>query len=63
MKISKKCNAHAINLPLLNYRIHEDNFLKNHTKLYYEEYKDWYEREKNEMIIFLKCITIFLKIN
>ena len=61
MKISKKCNAHAINLPLLNYRIHEDNFLKNHSKLYYEEYKDWYEREKKRNDNFFKMYNNFFK--
>ena len=48
MKISKLCNAHATNLPLLNYRIHENNFLKLHSQLFYEEYKDWYERTEKE---------------
>lgn len=44
MKISKYCNAHVINSPLLNYRIHENNFLKLNTEMYYREYKDWYDR-------------------
>ena len=61
MKISKKCNAHAIDLPLLNYRVHQNNFLKNHTKLYYEEYKDWYEREKKQNDEFFQKYNDFFK--
>lgn len=44
MKISKSCNAHSINLPLLNYRVHNDNYSKNHSKLFYQEYKIWFEQ-------------------
>lgn len=61
MKISKDCNAHAIDLPLLNYRVHQNNFLKNHTKLYYEEYKDWYEREKKQNDEFFQKYNDFFK--
>ena len=61
MKISKDCNAHAIDLPLLNYRVHQNNFLKNHTKLYYEEYKDWYEREKKQNDEFFQKYNSFFK--
>ena len=47
MKISKSCRARAYNMPLLNYRVHENNFLTLNSKLYYEEYKDWiYSQEK-----------------
>ena len=61
MKISKNCNAHAIDLPLLNYRVHQNNFLKKHTKLYYEEYKDWYEREKKQNDEFFQKYNNFFK--
>ena len=61
MKISKDCYAHAIDLPLLNYRVHQNNFLKNHTKLYYEEYKDWYEREKKQNDEFFQKYNSFFK--
>ena len=61
MKISKYCNAHATNLPLLNCRIHENNFLKNHSQLYYQEYKDWYEREKKTNDNFFKKYENFFK--
>lgn len=48
MKISKFCNAHATNLPLLNYRIHGENFFSLNSKLYYEEFKDWYDKNNND---------------
>ena len=54
MKISTKCNAHAMNLPLINYRIHENNFSKINTKMYYEEYKLWFEENKKKQHIEFK---------
>ena len=44
MKISKFCKAHSTNLPLVNYRVHSDNFSKKHSKLFYEEYKLWFDK-------------------
>lgn len=61
MKISKYCNAHVNNLPLLNYRVHENNFLKLHTKLYYEEYKDWFDKNVKENDAYFKKNINFLK--
>ncbi len=61
MKISKYCNAHVNNLPLLNYRVHENNFLKLHTKLYYEEYKDWFDKNVKENDDYFKNYINFLK--
>ena len=46
MRISIECNAHALNSPLINYRVHENNFSKMNTKMYYEEYKFWLEENK-----------------
>ena len=61
MKISKSCNAHAINSPMINYRIHKNNFSKLHSKMFYEEYKIWfdenYRNKKNQE--FLKNISFF----
>ena len=61
MKISKYCNAHVNNLPLLNYRVHENNFLKLHTKMYYEEYKDWFDKNVKENDDYFKKNINFLK--
>lgn len=44
MKISQFCKAHVINLPLLNYRVHEKNFSKIHHSIFFEEYKDWFKK-------------------
>ena len=58
MKISKLYNAHSIDLPLLNYRVHEKNYSKLHSKMFYQEYKNWFEKN------FLKRDKIFIdKIN
>ncbi len=46
MKISSICNAHAISLPLINYRIHDENFSKLNTEIFYKEYKTWFEENK-----------------
>ena len=43
MKISKFCNGHGNNLPLINYRIHDENFSKLHSEIFFEEYKRWFE--------------------
>ena len=44
MKISQFCKAHSLNLPLLNYRVHDNNFSKLHSKMFYEEFKDWFDK-------------------
>ena len=55
MNISKFCNAHSTNLPLLNYRVHDNNYLKKNSKLFYQEYLDWFERfKKKNDIYFVK---------
>ena len=61
MKISKFNNAHSVNLPLINYRVHENNFSKLYTKMFYEEYKIWFENcceDKNDKFFF-KNINFF----
>ena len=47
MKISQFCKAHSSNIPLLNYRVHENNFSKLHSKMFYEEFKDWFDKNNN----------------
>ena len=47
MKISQFCKAHSSNIPLLNYRVHENNFSKLHSKMFYEEFKDWFNKNNN----------------
>ena len=61
MKISKSTNAHSINLPLINYRVHENNFSKIYSKMFYEEYKTWFEACSNDKrdLFFFKNIKLF----
>ncbi len=42
IKISQFCQAHSIDQPLLNYRVHDNNFSKLNSKMFHEEYRDWY---------------------
>ena len=42
MKISKKLYAHYLDKPLLNYRVHENNFSRLNSAMFYREYRDWY---------------------
>ena len=44
MKISQFCKAHSSNIPMLNYRVHENNFSKLHSKMFYEEFKNWFNK-------------------
>lgn len=48
MRISKLCYGLCNNSPLIYYRIHQNNFLKKNSKLFYEEYKDWYNNNLKE---------------
>jgi teichuronic acid biosynthesis glycosyltransferase TuaG len=63
MKISKIYNAHAMNLPLLNYRIHQNNFSKIHSEMFYKEYNDWFNENCNyeKNYDFLRNIDFFKK--
>ena len=46
MRISKYAKAKSFNKPLIFYRVHNNNFSKLNNKMYYSEYKDWYNRQK-----------------
>ena len=45
MKISKYAIAKGFNESLVTYRVHEKNFSKLNQKMYFEEYKDWFEKQ------------------
>ena len=51
LRISKKTNAHSHSDPLLNYRVHNNNFSKLNSQLFYDEYKDWFNENKNNFDI------------
>ena len=63
MRISKYCNAHGINLPLLNYRLHEKNFSKLNSKMFFDEYKIWFNKNNSieNNTDFLNNIEFFKK--
>jgi len=45
MRISKYANAKGFNRPLVNYRVHQNNFSKLNNRLFYEEYKIWFNTQ------------------
>jgi glycosyltransferase involved in cell wall biosynthesis len=49
LRIAKSTNAHSNDHPLLNYRVHDNNFSKLNSQLFYEEYKDWFNRVKHRV--------------
>lgn len=49
LRIAKSTNAHSNDHPLLNYRVHDDNFSKLNSQLFYEEYNDWFNRVKHRV--------------
>ena len=60
MKISKTKQAYPIQDPLLQIRIHGDNFHDKNRKMFYREFKDWFYNQKNDLF-FLKNKKFFFK--
>lgn len=61
MKISKYANAKSINEPLLNYRTHNNNFSKLNHKMFFDEYKEWFNKQSESVDpYFLKNKRYFL---
>lgn len=55
MRISQKYNGHASNKPLAFYRLHNENFSRLNTGIFYKEFSIWFERQmKIQNSIFLK---------
>jgi hypothetical protein len=48
MKISKKLNAHSIDKPLVFYRYHENNFSKKNTKMFFNEFNNWFKNDRRK---------------
>jgi len=62
MKISKQLKGHATNKELFNYRVHENNFSKLNTEMFYNEYLKWFKNEeKSEDKYFLENKFFFEK--
>lgn len=60
MKVSKMFSGHATNRPLIYYRNHKNNFSKINTKMFYNEYKNWYLYQlKKKDEYFYKNISFF----
>ena len=47
MRISKKFNAHGLNDPTVFYRIHEKNFSKLNTRMFFKEFDYWFQNQIN----------------
>ena len=60
LRISKYANAKAFDEPLIYYRVHKNNFSKKNNKMYFDEYSDWFQSQKNlGDELFLKNIKYF----
>ena len=46
MKIAKESKGHATNKELFNYRVHENNYSKLNTEMFYKEYLKWFKNEE-----------------
>ena len=47
MRISKYANAKGFNEPLINYRVHKNNFSKLNSKMFFDEYKIWFNKNNS----------------
>ena len=45
MRASKILNFHGLNEPLIIYRVHQNNFSKKNTDIFYEEFLLWYNTQ------------------
>ncbi len=62
MRISKSHMAHSINEPLIYYRYHKNNFSKQNSEMFFNEFKEWYENKiKSNDEYFQKNIEHFKK--
>ena len=63
MKIAEHSIAHALNLPLINYRVHYNNYSSLNKKMFYLEYKEWFNSNllKKDNKSFQKYINYFQK--
>ncbi len=62
MKISKNFIAHSINEPLIYYRYHNNNFSKQNSEMFFNEFQEWYEDKiKSNDEYFNKNVVHFKK--
>ena len=48
MRISKYANAKGFIEPLIYYRVHKNNFSKLNNEMFFEEYKDWFNKQNQK---------------
>ncbi len=46
MRASKVFSFHAFNLPLTFYRIHQNNYSKMNSEIFFKEFNQWYKNQK-----------------
>ena len=62
MKIAKESKGHATNKELFNYRVHENNYSKINTEMFYKEYLKWFNnQEQSKDKYFLENKFFFIK--
>lgn len=62
MKISKSFIAHSINEPLIYYRYHNNNFSKQNSEMFFNEFQEWYvDKIKSNDEYFNKNVVHFKK--
>ncbi len=47
LRISQYANAKSFDEPLIYYRVHKNNFSKKNDKMYFNEYNNWFQSQKN----------------
>ena len=63
MRMSKKYLGKGDNKFLLNYRVHDDNFLKKNREMYFKEYRQWFKNidkkslDKNDFRLILNMLN------
>ena len=45
MRASKTCNFHALDEPLIFYRMHQNNFSKKNSSIFFEEFRLWFKNQ------------------
>ena len=62
MKMSKNCNAFAVQEPLVSIRIHGKNFHDENRKMFFREYKRWFFNQVNDELFDRNKLTFLKKL-
>ena len=63
MRMAKKSLGNGNNKFLLNYRVHDNNFLKKNREMYFQEFKEWFEKIDKENLNNNEIRLIVLQLN